>query len=83
MTIHSSILAWRIPWTEEPGGLQSMELQRASHDSVTKHSTVAYIQGSIVKDKHRKWLLLTAPETASPIGGAAWLCSLHIQCGIL
>ena len=28
MATHSSILAWRIPWTEEPGGLQSMELQR-------------------------------------------------------
>ena len=29
---HSSILAWRIPWTEEPGELQSMGLQRAGHD---------------------------------------------------
>ena len=29
---HSSILAWRIPWTEEPGGLQSMGSQRVSHD---------------------------------------------------
>ena len=29
---HSSILAWRIPWTEEPGRLQSMGLQRAGHD---------------------------------------------------
>ena len=29
---HSSILAWRIPWTEEPGGLQSMWLQRVRHD---------------------------------------------------
>ena len=29
---HSSILAWRIPRTEEPGGLQSMGLQRAGHD---------------------------------------------------
>ena len=28
MATHSSILAWRIPWAEEPGGLQSMELQR-------------------------------------------------------
>ena len=28
---HSSILAWRMPWTEEPGGLQSMELQRVGH----------------------------------------------------
>ena len=27
MATHSSILAWRVPWTEEPGGLQSMELQ--------------------------------------------------------
>ena len=32
MTTHSSILAWRIPWTEEPGGLQSMGLQRVRHD---------------------------------------------------
>ena len=29
---HSSILAWRIPWTEEPGGPQSMGSQRARHD---------------------------------------------------
>ena len=32
MAIHSSILAWRIPWTEEPGGLQSLALQRVGHD---------------------------------------------------
>ena len=32
MASHSSMLAWRIPWTEEPGGLQSMELQRIGHD---------------------------------------------------
>ena len=32
MATHSSILAWRIPWTEEPGGLQSMGSQRAGHD---------------------------------------------------
>ena len=32
MTTHSNMLAWRIPWTEEPGGLQSMELQRVGHD---------------------------------------------------
>ena len=31
MATHSSILAWRIPWTEEPGGLQSMGLQRIRH----------------------------------------------------
>ena len=32
MRTHSSILAWRIPWTEDPGGLQSMGLHRVSHD---------------------------------------------------
>ena len=32
MVTHSSILAWRIPWTEEPGGLQSKGSQRVRHD---------------------------------------------------
>ena len=32
MAPHSSILAWRIPWMEEPGGLQSMGSQRVGHD---------------------------------------------------
>ena len=32
MATHSSILAWRIPWGEEPGGLQFMELQRVGHN---------------------------------------------------
>ena len=32
MATHSSILAWRIPWTEEPGGLQSMGSQRVGRD---------------------------------------------------
>ena len=32
MAIHSSILAWRMPWTEEPGRLQSIGLQRVGHD---------------------------------------------------
>ena len=36
MATRSSILAWRIPWTEEPGGLRSTGLQRAGHDLLTK-----------------------------------------------
>ena len=36
MATHSSILARKIPWTEESGGLQSMESQRVGHDSATK-----------------------------------------------
>ena len=39
MATHSSILAWRIPWTEEPGGLQSMGLQK----SWTRQSNRAHI----------------------------------------
>ena len=36
MTTHSSVLACRIPWAEEPGGLQSMRSQRVGHDVATK-----------------------------------------------
>ena len=36
MATHSNIPAWKIPWTEEPGGLQSMGLQRVRHNCVTK-----------------------------------------------
>ena len=32
MATHCSILAWEVPWAEEPGGLQSMRLQRVRHD---------------------------------------------------
>ena len=32
MATHSSILAWKVPWTEEPGWIQSMRLQRVRHD---------------------------------------------------
>ena len=38
MVTHSSILAWRIPWTEEPGGLQSMGSQRVRHDWALTHT---------------------------------------------
>ena len=38
MSTHSSTLAWKIPWTEDPGGLQSMGLQRVGHDWATSLS---------------------------------------------
>ena len=41
MATHSSILAWRITWSGEPGGLPSMGSQRVGHDRVTQHSTAA------------------------------------------
>ena len=43
MATHSSVLAWEIPWTEEPGRLQSMGSQRVGHDLVTKTTTVCQI----------------------------------------
>ena len=50
METHSSMLAWRIPWTEEPGGLQSMGSQRVGHDLVTKqqHDKVEVQHGHAV-----------------------------------
>jgi len=42
MATHSSILAWRISWTEEPGWLQSMGSQRIGHDQATKYSICWY-----------------------------------------
>ena len=63
MATHSSVLAWKIPWTEEPGGLQSIGSQRIGHDLATKQQqkhihiklildftmTYIYIINSLVK----------------------------------
>ena len=59
MATHSSILAWRTPWTEEPGGLQSMGWQRVGHSRATKpsnaFSTHFYIciKSETQKDTHQ------------------------------
>ena len=56
MVTHSNILAWKIPWTEEPGSLQSMGLQRVRYDWATKHT---HIFNSIISQ--------TAPSKMSKI----------------
>ena len=43
MATHSSVLAWEIPWTEDPSGLQFMELQRVRHGLVTKQQHALHI----------------------------------------
>ena len=53
MATHSSILAWRIPWTEEPGGLQSVGSQRVRHDLATQQQ-----QHEVV----RKWFVMSVRE---------------------
>ena len=49
MAPHSSTLAWKIPWTEEPGGLLSMELRRVGHDWTTSLSLFTFMHW------RRKW----------------------------
>ena len=44
MATHCSILAWRIPWTEEPGGLQSMGSQKVGQDFATNTFTFPVVQ---------------------------------------
>jgi len=53
MATHSSILAWRIPWTEEPSGLQSMGLQRVGHNWATSLHLLSWVlvPGIKVSDK--------------------------------
>lgn len=51
MATHSSILAWRIPWTGEPGGLQSMGLQRVRNDLVTEQQQQE-IEKNVERGKH-------------------------------
>ena len=43
MAIHSSILDWKIPWTKEPGGLQSIGSQRVRHELATASSSSIFI----------------------------------------
>ena len=65
MATHSSILAWWIPWREEPGGLQSMGSQSVRHDWVTKHSTAEPDQ---TKVKITHTYAFTQKETCISIG---------------
>ena len=51
LATHCSILAWRIPWTEEPGGLRSTESQRDGHDWATQHAHTVGISALWVFDQ--------------------------------
>ena len=73
MATHSSILAWRIPWTEKPGRLQSMVLQRVRHDWANSFSVSNVAEGRLrrcevhFRDKiHRtlaSWICLKGKKT--------------------
>ena len=72
MAPHSSSLAWEIPWTVEPGGLQSMGLLRVGHDSVTSLSLFTFMHW------RRKWqptpvfLPGESQGRGSPVGCHLW-----------
>ena len=84
MATHSSIFAWRIPWTEEPGGLQSMESQTVRNNWVTEHAcTHAWFGGSGVKEggtwdftymKMMLWLPYHWMECVISRFSHVWLC---------
>ena len=60
MATHSSILAWKIPWPDDPGGLQSMRLQRVGHDWAINMCTAPIeISTQIMEAKYSGTLFLT------------------------
>ena len=54
MATHSCMLAWRIPWTEEPDELQSIRLERVRQDSATKTNTLFVVSLEIPTTSHLK-----------------------------
>ena len=64
MATHSSILAWRIQWTEEPGGLQSIGLQRVRHDWATEHAHMSKGTTKALLDCDPLWQISLGAGTA-------------------
>ena len=86
MATHSSILDWRIPWTEEPGGLQSMGPQRVGHDWATntpilslKMSPVLQFREILLWERSLVFFLLAASNKSFLLLIIAWLCLLTQQ----
>ena len=82
MAPHSSTLAWKIPWMEEPGGLQSTGLQRVRHDRVTNTFTLSRLQRTGVQPLTSMWgggsikLQITVKTV---VGVTEWNMGLKIQ----
>ena len=63
MATHSSILAWEIPWTEEPGGLQSTGSQRVRHDLATEQQQPCSAVHHSTTYSSRPWKQPRCPST--------------------
>ena len=74
MATHSRILAWKVPWTEEPGRLQFMGLQRVRHDWVTENLSARPPPTSVDKESgtRREWTQFFLPGliTGEPLNSA-------------
>ena len=85
MATHSSILAWRTPRTEEPGGLQSMGSQRVGQDwgvlclCLWASRCPAQSQSSIPAQKEDKWSLLRASRSTRQSSGSQVLWEVEIE----
>ena len=77
MASHSSTLAWKIPWTEEPGGLQSMGSLRVGHDLETSLSIFTFHFHALEKEMatHSSVLAWRIPGTGEP----GWLPSMQLH----
>ena len=71
MAPHSSTLAWKIPWTEEPGRLQSMESQRVGHDRATSLSLFTFTHW------RRKWQPTPVFLPRESQGWGAWWTAIY------
>ena len=74
MATHSSILAWRIPWTEEPGGLQSMGSQRMRQDGACRHAHIPVIPPVL---KQGCWVCMCWGITLPSHGSVLWVLALY------
>ena len=79
MATHSSILAWRIPWTEDPGGIQSMGSQRVGHDWAHTHTHTGWMQSSSETGEARGHFSRLLPPTCSESTTSLWKELVHMS----
>ena len=77
----SSILAWKIPWTDEPGGLQSMGSQRVRQDLACRYKCMNVGQGQLTeKMEWEEWLTTCYRERRDCVPPICYTSLYHVQC---
>ena len=75
MATHSSTLAWKIPWTEEPGRLQSLQSQRVKHDRETSLSLLTFMYWRRKRQPTPMFLPGESQGRGSLVGCRVWGCT--------